>query len=151
MHQLPLEFTSALLNQPKCSSFAVLVWEKFGLLDYFWINFSVIISSEKKIFSVSLKVCLIKAQVAFRNLELISPSILPSVIYLSEILNPVLSRLLTENNHRSRKFTFFCCKCLTLCILRGEVSSFCHRTSLLQPQGLDLSFIYHRVDFLIFF
>jgi len=54
---------------------------------------SYIIPYEKKIFSVSLEVCLIKAQAYFGNLELTSLSLLSSVIYLFEILNPVLLTL----------------------------------------------------------
>lgn len=100
--------------------FIHLVWKTFGFLDYFGIYFPVTISSgknkTKQKFAVSLAVCLIKAQVAFGNLELTSLSILPSVI--SFFVNITSS----ENNHRSRKTTF-CFKPLTLCIMRGEVKA----------------------------
>lgn len=80
--------------------FPGLVLDQFHSYNFFWRK------KKKKVFSVRLEVCLIKAQVAFGNTELPSLSILPSVIYLFEILNPVLSRLLTlkittgrENSH----------------------------------------------------
>lgn len=60
-----------------------------------------------------------------------------------KILNPIPSSLLTLKIITAQEnLPSFV---LSLCIMRCEMSSFCHGTSLLQPQGLHPSFLFWTV------